>query len=70
MKAQTDQEIDQAIASFTDLQKVIVLKALLKQRKGNAPDLDALMKDFEQIRWWVIEQLFNHDINNQEIKYE
>lgn len=70
MKAQTDQEIDQAIASFTDLQKVIVLKALLKQRKGNAPDLDALMKDFEQIRWWVIEQLFNHNINNQEIKYE
>ena len=50
MKAQTDQEIDQAIASVTDLQKVIVLKALLKQRKGNASDLDALMKDFEQIR--------------------
>ena len=50
MKAQTDQEIDQAIASFADLQKVIVLKALLKQRKGNAPDLDALMKYFEQIR--------------------
>lgn len=50
MKAQTDQEIDQAIASFTDLQKVIVLKALLKQRKGNASDLDALMKGFEKIR--------------------
>ena len=50
MKAQTDQEIDQAIASFTDLQKVIVLKALLKQCKGNAFDLDALMKDIEQIR--------------------
>lgn len=50
MKAQTDQEIDQAIASFTDLQKVIVLKALLKQCKGNAFDLDALMKGFEKIR--------------------
>lgn len=50
MKAQTDQEIDQAIVSFTDLQKVIVLKALLKQRKGNASDLDALMKDFEKLR--------------------
>ena len=50
MKAQTDQEIDQAIASFTDLQKVIVLKALLKQRKGNASDLDALTKVFEKIR--------------------
>ena len=70
MKAQTDQEIDQAIASFTDLQKVIVLKALLKQRKGNASDLDALMKDFEQIRWRVIKQLFNHNINNQEMKCE
>ena len=50
MKAQTDQEIDQAIVSFTDLQKVIVLKALLKQCKGNASDLDALMKDFEKLR--------------------
>lgn len=50
MKAQTDQEIDQAIALFTDLQKVIVLKALVKQSKGNVSDLDALMKDFEQIR--------------------
>ena len=49
MKAQTDQEIDQAIASFTDLQKVIVLKALVKQSKGNVSDLDALMKGFEQI---------------------
>ena len=50
MKAQTDQEIDQAIALFTDIQKVIVLKALVKQSKGNVSDLDALMKDFEQIR--------------------
>lgn len=50
MKAQTNQEIDQAIALFTDIQKVIVLKALVKQSKGNASDFDALMKDFEQIK--------------------
>lgn len=49
MKAQTDQEIDQAIALFTDLQKDIVLKALLRQGKGKVSDLDAFMKDFEQI---------------------
>ena len=39
-----------AAKGFTDLQKVIVLKALLKQRKGNASDLDALTKVFEKIR--------------------